>query len=97
MLELSLREALQLGHTYIGTEHILLGLLREGDGVAAQILTGFGVGLDGARQRVIELLTGRHPAGPAPAVADDLRERLTSLAARLAVIEHMLRDAGNPG
>ena len=41
MLELSLREALQLGHHYIGTEHILLGLIREGDGVAAQVLMGW--------------------------------------------------------
>src|SRR6266508_2215548 len=48
ILELSLREALQLGHNYIGTEHILLGLLREGEGVAAQVLQKLGADLDGA-------------------------------------------------
>jgi ATP-dependent Clp protease ATP-binding subunit ClpA len=58
VLELSLREALQLGHNYIGTEHILLGLLREGEGVAAQVLTRLGVELPKARAQVIQLLTG---------------------------------------
>ena len=58
VLELSLREALQLGHTYIGTEHILLGLIREGDGVAAQVLVGVGVDLNRARQQVIQLVAG---------------------------------------
>ena len=56
VLEFSLREALQLGHRYIGTEHILLGLLREGDGVAAQVLVALGADLDGVRDRVIQLL-----------------------------------------
>ena len=55
-LELSLREALQLNHNYIGTEHILLGLIREGEGVAAQIITGHGADLDSVRQAVIEML-----------------------------------------
>jgi ATP-dependent Clp protease ATP-binding subunit ClpA len=55
-LELSLREALQLNHNYIGTEHVLLGLVREGEGVAAQIITGHGADLDSVRQAVIELL-----------------------------------------
>src|SRR6266496_2988362 len=59
VLELSLREALQLGHNYIGTEHILLGLIREGDGVAAQVLTKLGVDLTRARQQVLEILTTR--------------------------------------
>jgi len=62
VLELSLREALQLGHNYIGTEHILLGLIREGDGVAAQVLHGFGADLDRVRERVTELLSG-HAGG----------------------------------
>ena len=66
MLELSLREALQLGHDYIGTEHILLGLIREGDGVAAQVLTNAGVDLNQARQRVIGLLHGRREEAVAP-------------------------------
>ncbi len=58
VLELALREALQLGHNYIGTEHILLGLIREGEGVAAQVLQGLGVDLNRARQAVIQLLAG---------------------------------------
>src|ERR1700758_5197094 len=58
VLELSLREALQLGHNYIGTEHILLGLIREGDGVAAQVLVKLGADLNRVRQQVILLLHG---------------------------------------
>ncbi len=61
VLELSLREALQLGHNYIGTEHLLLGLVREGEGVAVQVLIGLGADLARVRQQVILLLTG-HPA-----------------------------------
>jgi ATP-dependent Clp protease ATP-binding subunit ClpC len=56
VLELSLREALQFGHNYIGTEHILLGLIREGDGVAAQVLIRLGGDLSAVRQQVIRLL-----------------------------------------
>src|SRR5213083_2226091 len=58
VLELSLREALQLGHNYIGTEHILLGLIREGEGVAAQVLQKLGADLNRVRQQVIQLLQG---------------------------------------
>ena len=58
VLEYSMREALQLGHNYIGTEHILLGLLREGDGVASQVLVNLGADLNTVRQTVIELLSG---------------------------------------
>jgi ATP-dependent Clp protease ATP-binding subunit ClpC len=58
VLELSLREALQLGHNYIGTEHILLGLIREGEGVAAQVLQKLGADLNRVRQSVIQLLSG---------------------------------------
>ena len=58
VLELSLREALQLGHNYIGTEHILLGLIREGEGVAAQVLNKLGADLNRVRQQVIQLLSG---------------------------------------
>jgi hypothetical protein len=58
VLELSLREALQLGHNYIGTEHLLLGLVREGEGVAAQVLVSLGAGLARVRQQVITLLSG---------------------------------------
>src|SRR6201994_2188303 len=68
VLELSLREALQLGHNYIGTEHILLGLIREGEGVAAQVLVKLGADLNRVRQQVIQLLNGyqsKEPAGTA--------------------------------
>ncbi len=58
VLELSLREALQLGHNYIGTEHMLLGLVREGEGVAAQVLTSLGADLSRVRQQVIQILSG---------------------------------------
>ncbi len=58
VLELSLREALQLGHSYIGTEHILLGLIREGEGVAAQVLVKLNADLNRVRQQVIQLLSG---------------------------------------
>jgi ATP-dependent Clp protease ATP-binding subunit ClpC len=67
VLELSLREALQLGHNYIGTEHILLGLIREGDGVAAQVLVKLGADLNRVRQQVIQLLHGYQGKEPASA------------------------------
>src|SRR6266545_2349078 len=70
VIELSLREASQLGHRYIGTEHLLLGLVREGEGVAAQILVKLGADLSGVRQQVIRLLAGY--AGP---VQSDRRDR----------------------
>ena len=63
VLELSLREALQLGHNYIGTEHILLGLIREGEGVAAQVLVKLGADLNRVRQTVIQLLSGYQGSG----------------------------------
>ena len=97
VLELSLSEAMLLGHTHIGTEHILLGLLREGDGVGAQVLVGLGLDLHYARQRVIALLAGSGPArGDAPLVGDELRHRLAVIGARLAVIERTLGEDG-PG
>ena len=95
VLELSLREALQLGHDYIGTEHIMLGLLREGDGVAAQVLVSMGIDLNRARQLVIELLSG-HPEEPALAPVPgraDVVSRLASFAARLDAIERRLRQS----
>lgn len=58
VLELSLREGLQMGHKYIGTEFLLLGLIREGEGVAAQVLTKLGADLPRVRQQVIQLLSG---------------------------------------
>jgi ATP-dependent Clp protease ATP-binding subunit ClpC len=93
VLELSLREALQLGHNYIGTEHILLGLIREGEGVAAQVLQKLGADLNRVRQTVIQLLSGYtggkgEPASPEQAgqqgqgsmVLDQFGRNLTQLA-----------------
>jgi ATP-dependent Clp protease ATP-binding subunit ClpC len=95
-LELSLREANQLGHNYIGTEHILLALIREGGG-AAQLLAGAGVDHDRARQQVTELLYGHREAGsataPPAAAAAELMGRLTSIATRLTAIEQRLRPS----
>ena len=67
VLELSLREALQLGHNYISAEHILLGLIREGDGVAAQVLVKLGADLNRVRQQVIQLLHGYQGKEPVSA------------------------------
>jgi ATP-dependent Clp protease ATP-binding subunit ClpA len=88
VLELTLREALELRHNYIGTEHILLGLIREGEGVAAQVLVQLGVDLRRARQQVIQLLSGHAGSGEAGArtrlvrmsVPEDLREAEEQLA-----------------
>ena len=104
VLELSLRESNQLGHNYIGTEHILLGLLREGEGVAAQVLVKMGVDLNRVRQQVIGLLhgyTGERPssgrrerAGPPgdlPALLDSLDQRLAAIE-RWVGIRPDLRD-----
>ena len=97
VLELSLREAHLLGADYIGTEHILLGLVREGDGVGAQVLIGAGVDLDRARRQVTELLHGHREASaaiaPAPAAAAELVGRLTSIVTRLDAIERRLRQS----
>jgi ATP-dependent Clp protease ATP-binding subunit ClpC len=68
VLELSLREAMALGHNYIGTEHVLLGLIREGEGVGAQVLTQQGLTLEQVRARVIELV----PEGEPPLTRSDL-------------------------
>jgi ATP-dependent Clp protease ATP-binding subunit ClpC len=65
VLELSLREALELGHNYIGTEHILLGLLREGEGVAAQVLEKLGASLDRVREKVLDILGGEEQSAEA--------------------------------
>jgi ATP-dependent Clp protease ATP-binding subunit ClpC len=66
VLEMSLREALQMGHNYIGTEHILLGLMREGEGVAVVVLTELGVDLDTLRQTTLDLLSGLPATEPPP-------------------------------
>jgi hypothetical protein len=89
VLELSLREALALNHNYIGTEHILLGLVREGEGVAAQVLVKLGAGLDRVRQQVVQLLSGY--AGPALAEQDPLGQMRLGQRAAAAMV------AGGPG
>ena len=93
MLELSLREALQLGHNYIGTEHILLGLVREGEGVAAQVLVKLGADLNRVRQMVIQLLDARgtegrtKPRSMRAGMIEDVLARLDSMDGRLTAIE----------
>ena len=98
VLELSLREALQLGHNYIGTEHILLGLIREGNGVAAQVLVMLGADLNRVRLTVIQLLHGhpaREPVSTRSAAQElrlppGLQARLDEVEQRLAAIEQRL-------
>jgi ATP-dependent Clp protease ATP-binding subunit ClpA len=102
VLELSLREALQLSHNYIGTEHILLGMIREGEGVAAQVLGQLGADLSRVRQEVIRLLRGYGSTTEVTAAEGPLsrltsrrdrsliagfRTRLTAIEARLSVAE----------
>ena len=93
VLELSLRESNQLGHQYIGTEHILLGLLREGEGVAAQVLVKMGTDLNRVRQQVIELLHGqsgdRPPSGRRVRARSggDILDLIDALDQRLEAIE----------
>ena len=107
VLELSLREAMQLNHNYIGTEHILLGLVREGEGVAAQVLVKLGGSLSRVRDKVIELAppgTGEGPElssqlrpssmrGP----LEGLMRRIEAMDERLAAIERHLGLAGGAG
>jgi ATP-dependent Clp protease ATP-binding subunit ClpC len=90
VLELALREAQQLGHNYIGTEHILLGLIREGSGVAAQVLVKLGADLNRVRQQVIRLLhgyQGEDVTGEDLPLPGDALARAGSLDRRLAAIE----------
>jgi hypothetical protein len=88
VLELSLREALGLSHNYIGTEHILLGLIREGEGVAAQVLVKLGGSLDRVRQQVIQLLAG----------ASQLQaEQVAGMPTRITQQQAMAMVAGGPG
>jgi ATP-dependent Clp protease ATP-binding subunit ClpA len=102
VLELSLRESLQLGHNYIGTEHILLGLIREGDGVAAQVLVKLGADSNRVRQQVIQLLhgyqgqdvesAGSHPGERVGAVVpDDAAAWFDALDRRMMALERWVR------
>jgi ATP-dependent Clp protease ATP-binding subunit ClpC len=95
VLELSLRESLQLGQSYIGTEHILLGLIREGDGVAAQVLVRLGAELNQLRQQVIQLLA--QPAeepGPGVKVRLEMAEQCRHLADEVERLRSLLRRHG---
>jgi ATP-dependent Clp protease ATP-binding subunit ClpC len=88
VIELSMDEARKLGHSYVGTEHILLGLIREGEGVAARVLNNLGVSLNKARQQVLQLLgsneSGGHQGGGAVSAntptLDSLARDLTAIA-----------------
>lgn len=91
VLELSLREALQLGHNYIGTEHILLGLIREGEGVAAQVLVKLGADLNKVRQQVIQLLSGYQGKEPA-AVSGAAHDNPQSATGGSAVLDQFGRN-----
>jgi len=86
-LELSLRESLQLRHGYIGTEHILLGLIREGDGVAAQVLVKLGADLNRVRQQVIQLIHGAPGQDQPGSAGFDVLGRIQSIEQRLAILE----------
>jgi ATP-dependent Clp protease ATP-binding subunit ClpA len=109
VLELSLRESVQLGHDYIGTEHLLLGIVREGEGPAAQVLQQRGIELNTVRQEVIRLLHGhqavegrrrrrvaRARAGAEGATLEDISHQLRVLGARLAAIEERLGIEESP-
>ncbi len=96
VLELSLREALQLGHNYIGTEHILLGLIREGEGVAAQVLTKLGADLNRVRQQVIQLISG-HQGGKETVAAGGPAEGTPSGSAVLDQFGRNLTQAAREG
>src|SRR5690606_5062917 len=96
VLELSLREALQLGHNYIGTEHILLGLIREGEGVAAQVLTKLGADLNRVRQQVIQLISG-HQGGKEAVSAGGPAEGTPSGSAVLDQFGRNLTQAAREG
>ena len=92
VLELSLRESQQLGHDYIGTEHILLGLIREGEGVAAQVLVKLGADLNRARQQVIQIL-GTYPGKADPEGATAVT---WEVGAGLTGVEREVRIVGSP-
>jgi len=104
VLELSLRESRQLGDDYISTEHILLGLIREGEGVGAQVLVRLGADLDRSRRQVIRLVADRDPEATGrvavaggvgagvllPHTAADVQHALTKIMERIEAIERHL-------
>ena len=102
-LELSLREALNLGHNYIGTEHLLLGLIREGEGVAPQVLVGMGAELAAVRRTVVTIVEGLEggsaareeiPADPEQEVIRSLREENLELRREVERLREALRRLG---
>ena len=107
ILQLSMREAIALGHAYIGTEHILLGLLREDDGVAMRVLNGLGVDPNRVRQQVIRLVsarrvheepgTGRAAGRGKRKLLSELRGHLDSLDWRFSVLEQRVGTAPDLG
>jgi ATP-dependent Clp protease ATP-binding subunit ClpC len=99
VLEFSLREALQLGHNYIGSEHILLGLVREGEGGGAQILKRLDVDAEELRRGILTVLRSRQQSRPPPGIfaaggggMAAIESRLTAMEERLERIERLLRD-----
>jgi ATP-dependent Clp protease ATP-binding subunit ClpA len=109
VLELALRESLQLGHNYIGTEHILLGLIREGEGVAAQVLAELGADLTRVRSRVMQLL-GDHPGaesgtphagrgwfGAEGRLLNEVMPRVDAIDARLSAVEQRVGSGPDVG
>lgn len=100
VLELALREAIELGHRHIGTEHVLLGVLRQHEGVAAEVLERYGLEHDQVRERVLEL-TSQGPSGMPATLReamktherlDRLEARLEEVSARLDALERRTRD-----
>jgi ATP-dependent Clp protease ATP-binding subunit ClpC len=96
VLELSLREALGLGHNYIGTEHILLGVVREGEGVAAQVLVEVGATLDRVRHQVTQLLSGGARDLPHAPPEEGLGERAAGTGPRCPSCRTWLGETGHP-
>ncbi len=103
VLEMSLREALVLGHNHIGTEHLLLGLIREGEGVAAQVLVGLGAELQAVRKTVVELVAGSSeeiisdapvPGGPSDEIIRSLQDENARLRAEVDRLREALRRLG---
>ena len=107
VLQLSMREAIALGHAYIGTEHILLGLVRADDGVTIRVLNGLGVDPNRVRQQVIQLVsarrvqeepgTGRAAGRGKRKLLSELRGRLDSLEWRFSVLEQRVGTAPDLG
>ena len=107
ILQQSLREAIALGHAYIGTEHLLLALLREGDGIAVRVLNGMGVDPNRIRQRVIQQVsarrlpeepgTGRAAGRAKRKLSSELRGRLDSMEWRLSVLEQRVGTVPDMG